>query len=143
MDIQVTVAIIGVAAALFGSAIGGLSSYFSTRSMRKLEWKLSQVDREMEKREALYADFLSHSNIAMVSAFSDEPRSTDVIKPLVNLESRIRLISPEVGELARKIVSCVIDHHQESKKEKANYPALRDEFITKCKTSLDALRADV
>jgi len=143
MNTQLTVAIIGVAAALLGSVIGGISSYFSTRSMRKLEWKLSQADREIEKREALYADFLSHANIGIVSSFDKEPDTTNLLKPLMNLESRIRLVSPEVGDSARKIVSCVIDHHQKDKDDKASYPSLRDDFISKCRKSLDSLRAGV
>lgn len=142
MEIQLAVAVIGVVAALLGSLIGGTSSYFSTRSMRKLEWRLSQVDREIEKRESLYAEFLSQANMGIISSFDQKPSSTEILRPLLNLESRIRLISPEVGELARRIAACVIDHHEKSKEDKASYPPLRDEFIAKCKASLDAIRAE-
>lgn len=143
MDTQLVVAVIGVSAALLGSIVGGVSSYLSTRSMRKLEWKLARIDREIDKRETLYADFLSSANLGMLSSFNKDPDSTEVIKPIMNLEARIRLVSPELGELARKVVSCVIDHHQKEKNDKASYPPLRDEFISRCKSSLDALRADV
>lgn len=111
--------------------------------MRKLEWKLARVDREIDKREALYAEFLSSANLGMVSSFGKSPDSTEVIKPMMDLETRIRLVSPDVGELARKIVGCVIDPHQKDKDDKVSYPPLRDEFIAKCKASLDALRVDV
>lgn len=111
--------------------------------MRKLEWKLAQIDREIEKREAIYAEFLTQANLGMMSAFDDKPDSRTVVKPLLDLESRARLISPEVGDLAREIASCILDHHQKDKKEKAAYPILRDRFITACKQQLDKLRSDV
>ncbi|KRA33805.1 hypothetical protein ASD68_12710 [Rhodanobacter sp. Root627] len=143
MSSNVTVAVIGVVAALLGSAIGAIASYFSTRSMRKLEWRLAQADREIEKRESLYAEFFAaanHGMLAGVAGKSIQPHELDI---LVNLDCRIWLLSPELGKCSRAIVSCVMDHYQKDKKDKASYPELREQFIVICRKSVEALRASV
>lgn len=55
---QIAAAMVGVASALLGALLGGVASYVSTRSMRRVEWKLAHAGREMQKREAIYLEFL-------------------------------------------------------------------------------------
>lgn len=141
MEIQLATAIIGAASALLGSLAGGVASYLSTRSMRKLEWKLLQVEKEIQRRETLYADFLSDANKFIVQSFEQKVNSINDLGSIINYESKIRLVSPSLGSLAREITACVLDYHQKDKKTEREYPKLRDEFIEKCRAELDILRS--
>jgi hypothetical protein len=140
MDVQLSIALIGVISALLGSGVGGLTSYLSTRSMRKLEWRLTQIEKEIVKRENLYAEFLGEANKWIVFSFERKVDTLSDMSSLINLESRIRLVSPSLGGIAREIVACVLDHHEKNKKETREYPTLRDSFITECRIVLDGLR---
>jgi hypothetical protein len=140
MEMQLTIATIGVASALLGSLIGGLSSYLSTKSMRLLEWRLGQIERDVAMRENLYADFLSETNKSLLQSFEKKVESLASLNTLINLESKIRLISPSVSPYATKLTSCVVDHH-EVNKEKPNYAEVRDEFIQACRNDLNQIKA--
>lgn len=143
MDIQLSVAIIGVVSALSGTAIGGLTSYFSSRSMRKLEWRLTQIDKEIDKRENLYAAFLGEANRWVIFSVNNKVQSLEGLDHFLSLESKIRLISPEIGDLARKITSCILDNLQKDKNAEVKYPDLRDSFIVSCQLSIDKLRRSI
>jgi len=142
MDIQLSIALIGIAAALLGSAIGGLTSYLSTKSTRKLEWRLSLIEKDISKREDLYADFLSEANKLILLAHKNKIEDPTRLEKLVNLENKIRLMSPTLGDLTRKITSCVLDHHEAGDNKKGSYPELRDSFIKDCRELLNKLKSD-
>jgi hypothetical protein len=137
MEVQVIVAIVGVAAALLGSAIGGFTSYLSTRSMKKLEWKLSLREKELARSEGLYSEFIAEANRVLIQSFDQKFSSVKEMTTLLALESRIWMHSEEIGILSRQIVSCVLDYHTKDRKdEEARFPGLRDTFIATCRREL-------
>jgi len=131
--------VIAASSALLGSLLGGFASYFSTKSMRKLEWRLAQVERNIEKRESLYAAFLGDANRFMILTLEKKIDSVAQLETLITYESRIRLTSPALGDIAREITACVLDHQGNNKEVKREYPKLRDEFIQRCRAELDHL----
>lgn len=143
MDTEIATAIIAATSALAGSAVGGVASYFSTRSMRKLEWQLSEIEREIASRRALYGQFLAESNKWIVRSFDQKANSFAEMQELLNLHSEISLISSKIGAKAKEILSCVLDHHQKDKETSGTYPTLRDAFIALCQQEVKDLRSAV
>ena len=143
MEVQIVVAITSAAAALFGSAIGGITSYFSTRSMRRMEWHLALKEREINRREDLFTDFITEANRLVISSFHEKMSNGNELATLVALENRLWLYSEEIGALARKIAGCVLNYHQEKRKDDApNFADLRDKFISTCRSNLAAAKND-
>ncbi len=73
--------------------------------------RLQRVGREVEKREAVYADFVMHASNALLSAYTrdeivlgaDEPR-------LIGLLNRMRpFASPEVVGGAEKVLNVIVE----------------------------------
>lgn len=144
METQTLVALVGVGSALIGSAIGGLISFFSTRSVRRMEWVPSLAEKNIHTRESLYADFLTEANRLMLEAIDGKLSQSTAFATLVGLEARLWFFSNAVGEAARNIVVCVMDHHsQEPKNDTLGFPELRDKFIAQCKEDVLALRKNV
>lgn len=143
MDTEIATALIVAASALIGSAVGGVASYFSTKSMRKLEWKLSEIEKEIASRRAIYAKFLAESNTWIVRSVDQKVDSFAEMQELLNLQSEISLMSPKIGEKAKEILSCVLDHHQKGKQQLGTYPPLRDSFIDLCLQEIRSMRSEV
>ena len=144
METQTLMALVGVGGALIGSVIGGFISYLSSRSVRRMEWILSLAEKNIHARESLYADFLTEANRLMLQAMESKVSQSTAFSTLVGLEARLWFFSDAVGEVSRKIVRCVMDHHgQDPKKDTLGFPELRDAFIARCKEDLLALRKDV
>jgi hypothetical protein len=143
MNTAIATALIAATSALVGSVIGGIVSYFSTKSMRKLEWKLSEIEREIASRRAIYAKFLAESNTWIVRSVDQKVNSFAEMQELLNIQSEISLISPKIGAKAKEILSCVLDHHQKGKEHLGTYPHLRDSFIALCLQEVRGMRSEV
>ena len=136
MEVQVVVAIVGVTAALVGSAIGGVTSYFSTRSMRRMEWRLTLQEKEISRRETLYTEFITEANRLVIHSSAEKISDGNVLTLLLALESRIWLHSEGLGPKARKICSCILDYQVKDKKGTPKFGDLRDDFIAACRKDL-------
>ena len=144
METQTIVAIVGVAGVLVGSAVGGVISFLSSRSMRRMEWELSLSEKNILSRESLYVEFLTEATRLMLQSTEEKISQTTAFTTFVSLESRIWFQSPVIGELAREIARCVLDSHNKEPKDKAKeFPELRDKYISECKKDLLALRKHV
>lgn len=148
METQTLVALVGVTGALMGSAIGGFISFFATRSVRKMEWKLSVVQKEMQTRESLYADFLTEANRLLMHQVEGKVHHATELTHLVSLDARIWFFSDIVGKAARSIVLCILDANlkddeKKDSEEKPEFAGLRDTFITECKKDLLAVKSNV
>ncbi|WP_353222493.1 hypothetical protein [Salinisphaera sp. C84B14] len=140
MDSEILAALIGVSAAFIGSIVGGVLSYLSTRSVRKIEWKLERRDRETERRYSLYAEFLAEASRLMLLSFERKGVISEEVRKLVALESQIWFHSTEVGASSRNIASCVLNHFEKDEEEdRPNFPELRDEYVRICRRDLDRL----
>ncbi|HEY9198967.1 MAG TPA: hypothetical protein VIR60_06340 [Gammaproteobacteria bacterium] len=148
MDTQTLVALVGVGGALLGSAIGGFTSYLSTRSVRRLEWKLSFVENEIHSRESLYADFLTEANRLVLHQVEGKLHRATEMTTLFALEARIWFFSDSVGKAARDLALYVLndnikDKEAEAGEEKKSYSTLRDSYITECKKNISDMKCNV
>ena len=97
--------------ALLGAIVGGGASLVAAIYTQRCQNRLQRVAREVDKREAVYADFVMHASNLLLKAYTqdeivlgdDEPR-------LIGLINRMRLFAPPdvVGgaeEALRVIVS--------------------------------------
>lgn len=140
MQTEIATALIASISALAGSAVGGFAAYFSNKSMRKLEWKLSEIEREIASRRATYANFLAEANKLILQSVEKKASSAIPIQELLNLQSEIALLSPPIASKAKEIISCVLDHHQKGNEQHGTYPTLRDDSIALCIQETKALR---
>jgi uncharacterized protein YneF (UPF0154 family) len=139
MSNEVLIAIIGVTSALLGSLVGGIASYFSTRSMRRLDWQLSVREKEIERNRILYNEFLAEANRLMLLSFGKKVSDTTDFSTIAAMESQIRMTSLSLGERARKITACTMSYNVKGDpKTEENFPLLRDEFIEACRQEIDA-----
>ncbi len=139
MSNEALIAIIGVAAALLGSVSGSIASYISTRSMRRMEWKLSIHEKSIERHRTLYNDFLSEANRLMLLSFGNKVNDSTDFSKIAAMESQIRMSSLKLGEMARKITSCTMSYNvRDNSNVQDNFPALRDEFIEVCRQEIEA-----
>jgi hypothetical protein len=143
MQTEVATALIASISALVGSAVGGFSAYFSNKSMRKLEWKLYEIEGEIASRRTIYAKFLAETNQLILQSVEKKANSAGPMQELFNIQSEIALISPIIGSKAKEIVSCVLDHHQRGNDQVGTYPVLRDAFIELCLQETQSLRDSV
>lgn len=142
MDTATLVAVVGVVAAIAGATIGGLISYFSTRSVKLIEWRLLQTDKEISKRESAYAEFLSEANRLMVLGMGEKISSTAELEKITILEARLWFFSSATGASARKICNCILNiNRTDPDPNEPKFPPLRDQFVTACRQDLDQLRS--
>ena len=81
--------------ALLGAIVGGGASLIGAIYTQRCQDRLQRVAREVEKREAVYADFVMHASHLLLNAYTrdeivlggDEPR-------LIGLINRMRLFAP-------------------------------------------------
>jgi len=114
MDTPILVAVVGLAGALIGTLIGGVISYISTRSVRRMEWKQSLVLRDLQTREDLYADFLAEIGRLMLVSLAPPPSTVglSLFSKLVALESKIWFHSDSLGTSARELAKVVLEEFQ-------------------------------
>jgi hypothetical protein len=97
--------------ALLGAIVGGGASLVGAIYTQRCQNRLQRVAREVEKREAVYADFVMHASNLLLNAYTrdeivpggDEPR-------LIGLINRMRLFAPPevVGE-AENVLRVIIE----------------------------------
>ena len=97
--------------ALLGTIVGGGASLVAAIYTQRCQDRLQRVAREVEKREAVYADFVMHASNLLLNAYTrdeivlggDEPR-------LIGLINRMRLFaSPEVVGGAEKVLKGIVE----------------------------------
>jgi hypothetical protein len=103
--------LLGPVSALLGAIVGGGASLIAAIYTQRCQDRLQRVAREVEKREAVYADFVMHASNLLLNAYTrdeivlggDEPR-------LIGLINRMRLFAPPhlVGG-AEKVLRVIIE----------------------------------
>lgn len=144
MDSEAIISIVGVSGTIIGSIIGGLVSYYSARSMRRIDWDMLSIDKDIEKREKYYAEFLSETNRLFILSMDKKDSNIVNFTKLTELEAILWLYDEEVASVARNMASSVISSHQENfNSEDNSFSKLRDKYIANCKKSLKILRKNV
>ena len=137
MDTDILVALVGIG----GAATGGLISFVTARSMRRMEWKLQLREREILAREAAYGDFLAEANRLMFHAIDDKLSHGAEFTALASLEVRLLFFSERVGTAAKDLAICVISHHsRDPAQPDGDFPKLQEKFILECRADLANLR---
>jgi hypothetical protein len=119
---QMDASIIAALAALAGAAIGGLTSFVSSRTQAKAQW-LAQIQL---RRQELYKEFIGDASKLFIHALQNDADKADVfaLMALYAEVSRMRVLSTTgVVDSADQIVREIIDKYQEPNK---TVPQLRD-----------------
>lgn len=130
------------ASALLGSIIGGLLSFFSSYYLGKKKFEQDLVSRDLEKRGALYGDFMAEVGKITLLSLDGKIESASEYGALYSLLGRIRIVAPkEVAEAAAKFGSQVTDMPTREDKAKSaahekNLAAARERFIDLCQADL-------
>lgn len=96
---------ISAAAALIGSLVGGASTFLASWSTHRQQIRVQTVRQEIQRREALYAEFIVEASKRMAEAWAHEAQSPEVIAGLYSAMERMRLTSSnEVIEAAHKVM---------------------------------------
>ncbi|MGZ0655685.1 hypothetical protein ACWPKS_08770 [Coraliomargarita sp. W4R72] len=132
--------IITASAALLGSAIGGLITFVTAFTLKRIEWKQDLAKEEIKKREELYSDFLTHCTGLSLKRSGPEGyiHINDVNKLTENV-GKIRLLSSEpVVKAAQKLAEIALDESLADKGKKLNSPLA--EFTQFCRLELTQLK---
>ena len=88
-------ALLSPVSALLGAIVGGGASLVAAIYTQRCQYRLQRIAREVEKREAVYAEFVMYASNLLLNAYTrdeivlggDEPR-------LIGLINRMRLFAP-------------------------------------------------
>lgn len=104
-------ALLSPVSALLGAVVGGGASLVAAIYTQRCQNRLQRVAREVEKREAVYADFVMDASHLLVNAYTrdqivlggDEQR-------LIGLMNRIRLFAPpDIVAGAEKVLRVIVE----------------------------------
>jgi hypothetical protein len=89
-------AVLSSVSALMGAFVGGGASLGAAVYTHRSNDRLQRVEREVTKREAIYADFImSASNLLLIAYLEDEIKLNADVQRLVGLINRMRLFAPK------------------------------------------------
>jgi hypothetical protein len=106
----VDVGYISAVSALAGSAVGGLTSTFTTWLTQRAQARAGQLSHDVARREDLYRDFISAASKTYGGALvSSEPQLPELVE-LYSLISRMRVLSSSrTIDRADKVMLTIVD----------------------------------
>ena len=142
MSPQIITALIGVFAALFGTAIGGLITYFTNKDLKRKEWQFSVLREEINDRKRLYSEFLAEAyRLTLISMQTkyDDPKEFDILNRYL---AQIELLATgKIVEEAKAIVDHVVVRHSESsEKQIRSFFDVKTSFVNEAKEDLHNLK---
>lgn len=122
-------------AALAGTAVGGLTSFFSSWLGQNAQLKAQLFLHDKGRRQELYRDYVNEASRLWIHALTnDQPELSKTIT-LYALVSQMRILSsPKVVEEADKVARLIVDFYPKPNKTFSELRAMMDEG------SLDPLR---
>jgi hypothetical protein len=141
-------AYLSAVAALAGTAVGGLTSFFSSWLGQSAQLKAQLVLHDKGRRQELYRDFVTEASRLWIDALTnDQPELSKTIA-LYALVSRMRILSsPKVIEEAEKVGRLIVEFYPKpnktfgellSMREEGSFDLLRD-FSESCREELEGL----
>jgi hypothetical protein len=122
-------------AALAGTAVGGLTSFFSSWLGQSAQLKAQLLLQEKGHRQELYRDFVEEASRLYIDALTNDQPDLSKTIALYALVSRMRILSsPKVVEEADKVARLIVDSYPKPNKTFSELRAMMDEH------SLDPLR---
>jgi transcriptional antiterminator Rof (Rho-off) len=137
---QILIALIGIFAALAGTTIGSVTTYFANKNLKKKEWELTLIKETLIERKKLYSDFLAEAYRHTLLTVEKNGVNLNELNILHRYLSNIELVSNEkIITEAKTIVSNVFDDYMEAENNE-NFAALKDRFIKEVKLELESLK---
>lgn len=142
MSSQMITALIGVFAALCGTTIGGLITYFTNSDLKRKEWELSVLQEEINDRKRLYSEFLAEAyrlTLISVQTKYGDLKEFDILNRYF---AQIELLADDkIVKEAKAIVDHVIVRHSESSEKQArSFFDIKTSFINEAKEDLYRLK---
>ena len=111
-------------AALTGTAVGGLTSFFSTWLAQNAQFKAQLFLHDKGHRQELYRDFVDEASQLYIDALTNDQPNLSKTITLYALVSQMRFISsPKVIEEAEKVVRVILETYPKPNK---TFSELRD-----------------
>lgn len=123
--------VIAILGTLGGALVVGLINYFSNRSVKNLEWRLTLARERTAGRQKLYAEFLVEAQHFVALNRANKITSLAEQDGLNGKLAEVCLIAPAgVIEEAKKLVQYAITSSaQQPAKEVADFDELKKNFI--------------
>jgi len=111
VTLQIDPALLGPVSALLGAIVGGGASLVGAIYTQRYQDRLQRVAREVEKREAVYADFVMHTSNLLLNAYTrDEIVLGGDEQRLIGLINRMRLFAPpNIVDGAEKVLRVIVE----------------------------------
>ena len=111
-------------AALTGTAVGGLTSFFSTWLAQNAQFKAQLFLHDKGRRQELYRDFVDEASQLYIDALTNDQPNLSKTITLYALVSQMRFISsPKVIEEAEKVARVILETYPKPNKA---FSELRD-----------------
>ena len=135
-------------AAISGSLVGALGSSVGTWITARHQDRRDLLGKQIERREALYSDFISESARLLVDAMQHNVSDLQKLLPVYALLSRIRLSSSgSVLQTAEKVIQTIVNTYpqpnltvEQIESQAANGQDPLREFSDTCRVELDSLQ---
>jgi len=88
--------IVSALSAVLGSLVGGTASIASSWVTQRTEGRREHIHNQVQKREALYAEFISEASKLSIDALDHTLEKPERIADVYALQNRIRLTSSQV-----------------------------------------------
>lgn len=135
-------------AALAGTAVGGLTSFFSSWLGQSAQLKAQLFLHDKGRRQELYRDFVNEASRLWIDALTNDQPELSKTVALYALVSQMRILSsPKVVEEADKVARLIVDFYPKPNKTFSELLAMRDEgsldllrdFSESCREELEGL----
>jgi hypothetical protein len=104
-------------AALTGTAVGGLTSFFSSRLAQNAQFRTQLFLHDKGRRQELYCDFIDEASQLYIDALTNDQPNLFKTITLYALLSRMRFISsPEIIEEAEKVARLIVETYPKPNK---------------------------
>ncbi len=102
--------IITASAALIGSLVGGVSTFLASWATHREQLRVQTVRQEIQRREALYAEFIVEASRRLAEALAREAQTPEVIAGLYSSLERMRLTaSDEITAAAHNVMREIVE----------------------------------
>jgi hypothetical protein len=133
---QMDTAYLSALAALAGSAVGGLTSFFSSWLGQSAQLRAQLFLHDKSRRQELYRDFVEQASQLYIDAVTHDSPDLSKTVTLYALVSRMRFLSsPKVVEEVNKVARLIVNSYSQPNKTFNELRAMVD------KHSFDPLRA--
>lgn len=139
MDQNILVAIIGSVSALLGAGVGGVITYYTTKSIKAQEWKRSIQKETYDEKKQIYASFLKEYNNLTLMHRDEMSNDPFVFNNITFQYSQIELLSNEpMIQIAHELLTDAVT--KDLAESKTDSSVLRQNFIAQVREELQGFQ---